>query len=90
MGIPAKDEMCTFDKYIIDEEEKQVLQISQQDYKGILKPGLIKLVKGSFNNRFLYLQNLVEHKDDPSLFINLKDKILFLLYRSNCCEFYRN
>ena len=66
MGMPDKNEMATFDQYLINEEEKEVLQIIQQDYKGIVKNGLIKSVKGSFNNRFLYLQNIVEHKSDSS------------------------
>ena len=66
MGIPDKDEVLTFDQYLINDEERKVLQIFQQDYKGVIKYGAIKSVKGSFNNRFLYLQNLVEHKNDSS------------------------
>ena len=68
-GIPEKDEVCTFDQYLIDEEEKKVMQIIQQDFKGIVKYGAIKSVKGSFSNKFLYLQNIVEHKNEPSKFI---------------------
>jgi len=66
MGMPDKNEVVTFDQYLINEEEKEVLKIIQQDYKGIVKNGAIKSVKGSLNNRFLYLQNIVEHKSDPS------------------------
>jgi len=76
--MPDKNEVYTFDQYLVDEEEKKVLQIFQQDYKGIQKNGAIKSVKGSFNNKFIYLQNLVEHKNDSSKFyINKNDNIYF-------------
>lgn len=64
--MPEKDEITTFESYLINEEEKEVIQISQQDYRGVFKQGTIKEVKGSLNNRFIYLQNLVESKHDES------------------------
>lgn len=67
VGIPDKDEICTFEQYVINEEEKEVLQINQQDFRGIIKNGLMKSAKGSCSNKFVYLQNIVDNKNDESM-----------------------